>query len=67
MIDGNAVFDVHGVANLGSGIVLRRSGGIYTFNFPETLRDLSQDDVYTLGTALARLTGGGGAGLVKSQ
>ena len=52
MIDGNAIFDNEGVADLGSVFVLvRQSNGQYTLDGVT----LSRDEVYNLGLALARL------------
>ena len=52
MIDGNAIFDNEGIADLGSGFVLvRQPDGQYAL----AGAILSQDEVYNLGLALARL------------
>ena len=54
MIDGNAIFDNEGVAFLGNGIVLSRTeSGLYYITANDEA--MSQDEVYSLGIALARL------------
>lgn len=55
MIDGDAIFDAEGVANLGRGLALARlQDGTYVLSGTHHVA-LGQDEGYNLGIALARL------------
>ena len=57
MIDGNAIFDNEGVADLGRGFTLTDwLDGRYLFSSMGNHATLSRDEVYNLGIALARLS-----------
>lgn len=65
MIDGNAIFDKDGLAQLGDNAFVVRDHGRYRI-FVD-IGELTQDELYNLGLVLTRLAEGKGAGLVKSQ